>query len=733
MLFSKKKTDREWNAEISICENRIEVYIENIKGTADKYCYYLYDINNAVVEKSKWTSTPNYIFEIDKEGAYFVKIFKRDLSSKTSMSTAYVDYYNKCTKADFERFCQENREYVFTSHLKSNFLYKMKAPYKDFAVVVSRRTETISNDFLVDYGFRRKDVEMGNLSIDLLAENTDNYVQKEIIFSGLGKCNHKLINGEKDLQCSKDISDEVIGNFTYVKKEKNVLEIGNDYFGTGKIYYYMKGELSVITNNYHFLLLILKHLGIIIKPNTKLIAALLCKSRQAFQQSITREREMLDVYMLPADKLFKINKNGVFIEDKSIASVFRLKKTEEIDDGLLIEGKREIIENTEIVLADTRYEKVIVDLTGGLDSRLVYGAISNLDNYRNKIVIHADGRDASINEENSDLSIAVKVNCIKEYDYNTVYESQLWRDIDIVENEMVSQSVLSGYYYPHSYLKMVISKIDFVPAFELNGFYGEICCRPYYTRKLLKEKTKYEDIDALISAIANRIGILSGSTYNELKNKLKEELQYLPGESYLEKWENHYLFYRNGLHCNTIWEYEKRAPQWGPLQSKALFKYKHITYGKIDGAKEQLQIIQQMDPRLNAVPLADIQDENERRKFTKDNMEHIDVCTMEKVEKEKCRWEKRRMERRKNIKICVEEGEDYNKISKKGEIYDQLIDEKINEILHKLMKYEHGTFKDVFGLAVFKAIREKMYSLNERKILYQKLVSVYTQIEIFAK
>lgn len=732
MFFKRKEADKSWNVEITICENIIMIQIANTDNLTNKYCYYLYDVNNTVIEKSRWVSHTSYCFKIEKEGTYFVKVFKQDILSKTSLSTQYVDYYSEQTRNDFENFCGENKSYSSTSNLKADYLYKMKAPYKDFAAIISKSGKTVDEQLLGTYGFKEERIEIADFSVSILAENTDCFVQKSIIFSGLGKCGERLVNGEADLDCSTEISDEIVGNFTYLKRENNILEIGSDYFGTGKLYYYMKDDISVVTNNYHLLLLLLKNVGIVIRPNIKLIAALLCKSRQAFQQSISREREMLDVYMLPADKLIEVNEKGVFIKEKSISLVFNLKEDGETCEELLRKGKEEIVENTKIVLSDPRYEKVIVDLTGGLDSRLVYGAVSNLDEYKDKIVIHADGLDAAINQENSDLSIAVRVNCMKEYDYNTVYESRLWRDIDVVENEMISQSVLSGYYYPHSYQKMVISRKDVTPAFELNGFYGEICCRPYYTRKLLQEKEKYEDMDTLLSAIANRIGILSGSTYNELKNKLREELENLPGESLLEKWENHYLFYRNGLHCNTIWEYEKRTPQWGPLQSKALFKYKHLTYGKVAGAKEQLQIIQQMDPRLNAIPFADTQDEAERINFIGTRVEEaLEGYSAEQIEDQKQRWASRRMEKKLNSKSQVEEGENYNDIKEKGESYDKKIEEKIMEILHILMKYDQGIFKTVFGLAVFKAMRERVFSLNEQKILYQKLVSVYTQIKIF--
>ena len=91
-----------------------------------------------------------------------------------------------------------------------------------------------------------------------------------------------------------------------------------------------------------------------------------------------------------------------------------------------------------------------------------------------------------------------------------------------------------------------------------------------------------------------------------------------------------------------------------------------------------------------------------------------------------------RTERRSNSFLSVvESGEDFNEIKQKKEIYDETIETRIGEVLHKLMKYKDGVFKDVFGLAVFKAMREEVLNLSEKKTLYQKLVSVYIQVQIF--
>lgn len=724
-----------WFPQISIRNNIIMAWIENEDTGEREYCYYLYNIENVVIEKSKWTKEIKHIFVVESEGIFCVRVYRRENGIKSSKSTDYVDYYSETTRSEFEAFCNQKKEYYLINTIKPDYLYKMKYPYKDFALVSDGCS--ISEDFIKKYGFAKKNIMIGSHCIQILAEHIEFNVPNNYFFSGVAKYKKSLIFGEKDISFFTRIGDHNIGNFAYMKLSRHKIQIGTDYFGTGKVYYYKEGDKYIISNNYHFMLLILKDLSIEVQLNYKLILALLCKSGQAFQQSITREREICNAFMLPIDEFIEINGNGVCFRKKEISTVFKLEKKKDIKnlDKLLAKGKKEIIENVGIVLADKRYSKVPVDLTGGLDSRIVYGALQYLKKYRHKIVILSDGVDSYVNkaidDDNRDISLAIRLNgSLDKYDYDEICVDRLWLDVDEAENQMVSLSTLSGYYYPHSTTKMINREYSRESALGLNGFYGEICCRPYYTRKLLEQGKKYEDIDAFFYAIASKKGVLSGSAYNALKDKLEEELEALPGENLVEKWENHYLFYRNGLHCNKIWEYEKRKPEWGPLQSKALFRYKHLTFGKIAGIEEQLKVLQKMDKRLNGIPYTSESDEKERINFIALNKENVDLNALEEscLMEEKDKWWKSREKRRSNSTDRGFGEEDYKILKEKGEKYDQELSRRMEELFHKLMNYNNGEFKEVFGIPIYCVLKYNYLSLNEKKMMYQKLLSIYVQV-----
>lgn len=724
-----------WRAQISVHNDMVEPWVEG-GGEGDEYCYYLYNIANVVVEKSRWVKKTSYVFHVEKEDIYYVKIFTKSRGKKESICTEYVDYYSQQTRSEFEKFCNEKREYSFINGLNPQYFYKMRYPYKDFAVIIDE--PEICESFLDEYIFTKKNIVIGKHFVQLLCEkNKYDLLYSKLLFSGIAKSKKEFIFGDNDIEFSTKISDNNIGNFTYAKVEGRKIQISNDYFGTGKIYYFIDDNKYIFTNNYHLLLLLIKQLDIPVELNYSLILALLCKSGQAFQQSISREREIRNAFMLPIDKRIEINERGVWFKRKPIASVLNIRRKRSIKslNRLIVKGKKEILDNTEMILLDKRYNKILVDLTGGLDSRLVYGSVGHFKEYLNKIVIQLYSFDPDICEriyenDSSDVATAIKLNkCLYDYKYNNVATDYLGMDLDIAENRMMSLGVMSGYFYPYSTVQMAVVEKDMEPTIELNGFYGEICCRPYYIRRLLEQKEKYESMDTLLSAIANRKGVLSGSTYNALKDKLKKEIQMLPGQSLLEKWENHYLFYRNGLHCNTIWECDKKRPQWGPLQSKALFKYKHLTLGNKAGIEEQLGVLWEMDRRLNLIPYADTNDEQERIDFLKsyENSNSIEISA-EKFAKAKSEWVICRKEMSSTEVQC---NTDMKSVwSENLKRYDETFERRMKELLHKLMNYNKGEFKDVFGIAVFSSLKQKRLSNEEMRTLYQKLVAVYVHVQL---
>lgn len=130
-----------------------------------------------------------------------------------------------------------------------------------------------------------------------------------------------------------------------------------------------------------------------------------------------------------------------------------------------------------------------------------------------------------------------------------------------------------------------MEKNCYAKSIRLNGFGGEIVARPYYSRNYLNTELDITDVTNFVAAYIDKyLYMASCPTSNNLVEKLKKELcrelEEMPGRSPLEKFEFHYLYFRNGLHCNDCWRSDVSCVEWGPLQSKKLFALKHAIFQK---------------------------------------------------------------------------------------------------------------------------------------------------------
>ena len=66
--------------------------------------------------------------------------------------------------------------------IKPEYLYKMKYPYKDFALVSDGCS--ISEDFIKKYGFAKKNIMIGSHCIQILAEHIEFNVPNNYFFRG---------------------------------------------------------------------------------------------------------------------------------------------------------------------------------------------------------------------------------------------------------------------------------------------------------------------------------------------------------------------------------------------------------------------------------------------------------------------------------------------------------------------------------------------------------------------
>ena len=77
----------------------------------------------------------------------------------------------------------------------------------------------------------------------------------------------------------------------------------------------------------------------------------------------------------------------------------------------------------------------------------------------------------------------------------------------------------------------------------------------------------------------------SGVDIGAVKKILAKALDNIPGRNIVERYENHYLFFRNALDFSDRVRYNRLTPQIGVLQSKWLFYLKVGAFNSISPVK----------------------------------------------------------------------------------------------------------------------------------------------------
>lgn len=559
-------------------------------ASGDRFYCYLLRYGKVVERTSTWQQSNLFVWDLHQSGLYSVQLHLKRGDENVMRLSKPVRYL---TAEDSKRV--EERILCATANPPPELaLYRPAFPFQNFCLIYKSRA---TSPFFVD-----GEVEMvshsckvGDGYCQLLSDvSLDECSGSKYAFSGMFVRNGELIFGRGDAKRVFKEIDEEVGTYALASLGDAGAKIEVDYFSVNKIYFY-QGEHFVAANSYHLLLVMLAALGENLSLDKRRVrASLSYVNMQFFHQSFTRLAEVKGIEMLPFDKSIAINEDGVKFVDKSILENYSkgTKLSSAQYENLMRLAAQEITENVEAALKHPRFSNVILDLSGGMDSRAVFCAATRIGGFKDKVKINSH----YVPSEPLDLEVALSLASMYECEFDNLPSerkalpgSTLWD---------YSWSYNLGSYY--SYVPLSSSaKMD--SAIRLVGFYGEICARPYYSRPYLSSDldvldsdefvTKYLDKFAHMPLVAEDTGCVA-----DLASLFAEELRCLPGESALEKLESHYLAFRNGLHCSGTFRNDTSCPEWGPLMSKSLFKAKLATFNEFKSIKVQLDLISTLNP-----------------------------------------------------------------------------------------------------------------------------------------
>ena len=550
----------------------------------------------------------NYKFKLEESGIYMVQGYIYIDKKPFYKRTISIQYFNKSDINAYLNFINSNT--YLTSYKIP--IYLKKYPYNDFLLCLKNKNNNNTN---ISKRFNLNK----NLIYDRYILFTTSKVKLDtkghyFIFSGKVFLNNNFIYGDEDLASIDDITKikNKVGSYSCIifnkSSDNTYVKIFTDFFNMTRIFFYKKNDDFYISNNYHLLISILRCININLQINRKKIVSQLCTvSQQIFLQNFSHKMDILGIYQLPIyndiiinNFNFKIKKNALFYILKNKRNIIKSSFL-----TILKHGKKEIINNISSIISNKNVENIIVDLTGGLDSRVVYGAVTNFDS--KKICINCN------KTSSNDYEFASKINS-----FFKIPTKNIQVDVNIVSSQKadeIQRSYYMGTYFSHNLRTQRIINNN-IKNIKFSGALGEIICRPYYARNFAyapipSNLSANEYLEEALKWISPHFILGYKQSISYVKKFISDEILKFNSSCNIEKMDLLYLFFRNTYHFDPYFSDIEGLIECCPLMSKNIFYLKHIQKNWSGNISLQLELIGCMNPLLLLFDFDDPRDTKE--------------------------------------------------------------------------------------------------------------------------
>lgn len=719
-----------FSLQTKIVDSTIYCAIQTARQPDDQFYFYLMK-DGAIVHRSDWTSETEFSKPLEEPGNYYVQAhLKRNESNTLKRSGSIFFKTQSCSSELKTRWREEELREISAPNL-----YTLTEPFSSFLIhyIDSKHQGADILAAEVDSNLRKtQNVNLTNGSLKLYQFSAPLNSSSIMLLSGTAICKSRFIFGESDV--SDDLAAEdfngSIGNFTIVTHRGERVSVQTDYFGFSKTYYYKDESNTFLSNSYHLLLRALKVAGIELHIDHEIaLPKLNYVGLQPFYQNFSRRMDVKGCICLPIDKYIYFDNEGMHITDKPIASILhdgREVSNEEYSE-LLESARQEIISNLDLVAKNPKFEKIIVDVSGGMDSRLVFSAVTNLPEHREKIVINSQDTRGAPDE----LNVALTINSKYGYKYDETAET-IFMPPPRSLYENISSYYL-GTYYSFNYSNL---KTERPGTIRITGFGGEIVARPYFARLHFNSELDTDHVDNFAEQYFEKFGYLSifgtnSEIHTSNKKTFSEELKLLPRSNALEKFDIHYLYYRNGLHCSDSLRADISGPEFAILQSKSAFELKTRCFSKHKSVKLQLDLMNVLNPFLAQYPYeSDMDNEAKYTLSTKlvSTPSYFSHLKLE-IDANRDEWEKTQKQKRNIRTVCCDNYDLYKRQ------FSNILDSRLDHIVSALRiicKNDNSLIED-FAIPVYYFAKNNFKgqsSSTHFQNLYTKIISLAHQIRI---
>lgn len=424
-------------------------------------------------------------------------------------------------------------------------------------------------------------------------------------FSGITRIADQLILGAPDVaMCVPNVRQmrDEIGEFHLLTWNESTITFEHDYIGQGHLFYFESDDLFVAANGLHMLVLMLRALGVTLSIETSVAKSKFFSTSYPFEFQHGNQTDFAQIRRVSVYDRVEIADDGVHFEKTEMwRDDLDGDLPDDLYEKLVAQAGQEIIDNVRVALADPRFENVVFELSAGLDSRIIYSALTHLAPSPKVRISTRRGPEERVAAEINNLYGFAWDDLPKRWSYD--------EGAGVRGKPATSHSVFMDGYYIESMFKPRSNYVD--PTLIITGHGGEAFSRVmsvegYFARDLRGELPqtvrKVEDVLAgVIRYIGNhQIWLEAGKKH--FPAILSESLSASPSESFAKKFEDLYVSERNTYVCGSVFRGSMTGPQWRPLQSKALFRLKALWFQHRQDYRLQFDLIRSLNPLVSEAP-----------------------------------------------------------------------------------------------------------------------------------
>lgn len=505
-------------------------------------------------------------------------------------------------------------EQAFQSFLKTERrtlpkLHIAPLPFPHEAIAVFHRINTGNLAELAqscDMVLKEVDAETTVLTHRPVFENSS----ETYAFSGYVLKDSNLTFGADELALSDLKPNDLegcYGEFNLLRIGGGRIELTADFFGMSPWYYYADGATFAASNHYHLLLESLKLCGVHLTMNIRRSRVNIITSGFTYGSNFTADMDVNNCRLsLPYEKIIYSGGGLLTKENTELYQILTESEpwNEDIYEDYLRKAKDEIYQNTLAYFSSDRFKQIVIDVSGGFDSRIVFATANNLPRrLRKKIVTHTRRSGTK-----DDVEKAAGVTNL--YNYKRVH---YWNidDSDVICGDEINLAQFSRSLGSFSVnATLYLNHYNKQDRLHLTGYLGEVL----FGYKRCCGELQYSLGDRRLLArlggcyLWNSVEQLKG-VFSDQEAIINDSLEGYNCDDLFKKFHVLYTNYRNRFICSSVRNMEYDNLRVSPLHSKYALRAKWMYFrrfdnNKIPDEKISIDLLTLINPLLATVPFA---------------------------------------------------------------------------------------------------------------------------------